>query len=124
MTNTMNTETVLTDVAEMYVEAKRAAEEADANLKAARELVLSLVQDDATTSDGTRVAVVMQRRESYNFELLSAALTPQMLELVTKRSIMADQVRSAVELGLIRDDVAGAALSVAEVHTVRVYPTI
>jgi len=120
----MNTETVLTDVAEMYVEAKRAAEEADANLKAARELVLSLVQDDATTSDGTRVAVVMQRRESYNFELLSAALTPQMLELVTKRSIMADQVRSAVELGLIRDDVAGAALSVAEVHTVRVYPTI
>lgn len=121
----MNTLTnTTTEAADLFVEAKRLADEAEANLKAARDLFLQVAGDEATASDGTRVKVVMQERTTFDLDILASNVAPTTLDKVTKVSVDATKVRNAVEMGLIAPEVAEFASTVAEVISVRVYPAL
>jgi len=121
--NTLTT-TNATQAADLFVEAKRLADEAEANLKAARDLFLQVAGDEATASDGTRVKTVVQERTTFDLDILASNVAPTTLDKVTKVSVDATKVRNAVEMGLIAPEVAEFASTVAEVISVRVYPAL
>ena len=118
------TNTTTTEAADLFVEAKRLADEAEGNLKAARDLFLQVAGDEAEASDGTRVKVVVQERTTFDLDILASNVAPTTLDKVTKVSVDATKVRNAVEMGLIAPEVAEFASTVAEVISVRVYPAL
>lgn len=124
MNTLTNTSTTATEAADLFVEAKRLADEAEANLKAARDLFLQVAGDEATASDGTRVKTVVQERTTFDLDILASNVAPTTLDKVTKTSVDATKVRNAVEMGLIAPEVAEFASTVAEVISVRVYPAL
>lgn len=124
MNTLTNNSTTATEAADLFVEAKRLADEAEANLKAARDLFLQVAGDEATASDGTRVKTVVQERTTFDLDILASNVAPTTLDKVTKTSVDATKVRNAVEMGLIAPEVAEFASTVAEVISVRVYPAL
>lgn len=111
--------------ADLFVEAKRLMDEAEANLAAARDLFLTVVgEDEAVASDGTRVKVVVQERTTFDLDILTDNVAPATLDKVVKVSADTAKVRKAVEMGLIAPEVAEFAANVSEVVSVRVYPAL
>jgi hypothetical protein len=113
------------EAADLFVEAKRLMDDAEANLAAARDLFLTVVgEDEAVASDGTRVKVVVQERTTFDLDILTDNVAPATLDKVTKVSADTAKVRKAVEMGLISPEVAEFAANVSEVVSVRVYPAL
>jgi hypothetical protein len=113
------------EAADLFVEAKRLMDDAEANLAAARDLFLTVVgEDEAVASDGTRVKVVVQERTTFDLDILTDNVAPATLDKVTKVSADTSKVRKAVEMGLISPEVAEFAANVSEVVSVRVYPAL
>jgi PP-loop superfamily ATP-utilizing enzyme len=106
-----------------YLEARKALEVAE-QAKAQAEAILkqTLAQNGVEFSvvDGTKVAVVKGERPNYDAEALRELVSPALFRTVTKATVDAKKFRSAIELGKIKDDVAGAVTSVTHYEQVRV----
>jgi hypothetical protein len=108
-----------------YLVAKEAAAVAEAAKKAAEaslKLAYAAQGIDTSIVDGVKVKLVASSRSSYDAEALQALIAPSLYKKVTKPSVDAESLKSAIGLGLIQADVADAITKTTEFVSFRTTP--
>ena len=70
--------------------------------------------------DGVKVAVVKGERPNYSVEVLKELVSDKVFKTVTKPAVDGKKFKSAVEVGLIKSDVAEAVTTVTPYEQIRV----
>jgi hypothetical protein len=70
--------------------------------------------------DGVKVAVVKGERPNYSVEVLKELVSDKVFKTVTKPAVDGKKFKSAVEVGLIKADVADAVTTVTPYEQIRV----
>ncbi len=70
--------------------------------------------------DGVKVAVVKGERPNYSVEVLKELVSEKIFKTVTKPAVDGKKFKSAVEVGLIKSDVAQAVTTVTPYEQIRV----
>jgi hypothetical protein len=70
--------------------------------------------------DGVKVAVVKGERPNYSVEVLKELVSDKVFKTVTKPAVDGKKFKSAVEVGLIKADVAEAVTTVTPYEQIRV----
>lgn len=102
---------------EALVTAEKALAQAEAILKQ------SFAQNgvDFNIVNGKKVSLIKSIRNTYNAEALKGLISDKLFKKVTKVAIDGTKFKSAVALGDIKHDVAGAVTTETEVEAIRVY---
>ena len=75
---------------------------------------------DYAVVDGVKVAVVRGERPSYSVELLKGLVSDKVFKTVTKFAVDGKKFKSAVEVGVIKADVADAVTTITAYEQIRV----
>lgn len=101
-------------------EALEVAEKAKAEAEAILKEALARAGVDFAIADGMKVAVVHGERPAYDAEALHDLVSPAVFKKVTKSVIDGKKFKSAVEIGVIKADVADAVTKVTPYEQIRV----
>ena len=101
-------------------EALAIAEQELAQAEASFKLELAKEGVDFAVVDGTKVAVVRGERPSYSVELLKDLVSDKVFKTVTKFAVDGKKFKSAVEVGVIKADVADAVTTITAYEQIRV----
>ena len=110
-------------VAKAYLVAREAleiAEKAKAEAEAILKEALARAGVDFAIADGMKVTVVQGERPAYDAEALRDLVSPTVFKKVTKSAIDGKKFKSAIEVGVIKSDVADAVTKVTAYEQVRV----
>jgi PP-loop superfamily ATP-utilizing enzyme len=110
-------------VAKAYLVAREAlevAEKAKAEAEAILKEALARAGVDFAIADGMKVTVVQGERPAYDAEALRDLVSPAVFKKVTKSAIDGKKFKSAIEVGVIKSDVADAVTKVTAYEQVRV----
>lgn len=113
----------LTQTTLNFIEARKAREEAEqAEAQALAELkeAYALAGITYNVEAGKKVSLIETTRPKYDVEKLAGLVSPTTLRKVTKTEVDSKKFRSAVEVGLVKPDVAEAVTS----HTTSVYAKV
>ena len=114
----------LTTSTAMAVLAKREAlaiaEQELAQAEASFKLELAKEGVDYAVVDGVKVAVVKGERPSYSVEILKDLVSDKVFKTVTKSAVDGKKFKSAVEVGVIKADVADAVTTITTYEQIRV----
>ena len=114
---------MITNTAKQVLEMREALATAEQNLaqaEASFKLELAKEGVDFAVVDGTKVAVVRGERPSYSVELLKDLVSDKVFKTVTKFAVDGKKFKSAVEVGVIKADVAGAVTTITAYEQIRV----
>ena len=75
---------------------------------------------DYAVVDGVKVAVVKGERPSYSVEILKDLVSDKVFKTVTKSAVDGKKFKSAVEVGVIKADVADAVTTITAYEQIRV----
>ena len=101
-------------------EALAIAEQELAQAEASFKLELAKEGVDYAVVDGVKVAVVKGERPSYSVELLKGLVSDKVFKTVTKFAVDGKKFKSAVEVGVIKADVADAVTTITAYEQIRV----
>ena len=101
-------------------EALAIAEQELAQAEASFKLELAKEGVDYAVVDGVKVAVVRGERPSYSVELLKGLVSDKVFKTVTKFAVDGKEFKSAVEVGVIKADVADAVTTITAYEQIRV----
>ena len=101
-------------------EALAIAEQELAQAEASFKLELAKEGVDYAVVDGIKVAVVKGERPSYSVELLKDLVSDKVFKTVTKFAVDGKKFKSAVEVGVIKADVASAVTTITAYEQIRV----
>ena len=101
-------------------EALAIAEQELAQAEASFKLELAKEGVDYAVVDGVKVAVVRGERPSYSVELLRGLVSDKVFKTVTKFAVDGKKFKSAVEVGVIKADVADAVTTITAYEQIRV----
>lgn len=101
-------------------EALAIAEQELAQAEASFKLELAKQGVDFAVVDGTKVAVIKGERPSYSVEILKDLVSDKVFKTVTKATVDGKKFKSAVEVGVIKADVAGAVTTITAYEQIRV----
>ena len=101
-------------------EALEIAQQELAQAEASFKLELAKEGVDYAVVDGIKVAVVKGERPSYSVELLKDLVSDKVFKTVTKFAVDGKKFKSAVEVGVIKADVAEAVTTVTAYEQIRV----
>lgn len=101
-------------------EALSIAEQELAQAEASFKLELAKQGVDFAVVDGTKVAVIKGERPSYNVETLKELVSDKVFKTVTKATIDGKKFKSAVVVGVIKQDVADAVTTITPYEQIRV----
>lgn len=114
---------MITNTAKQVLEMREALALAEQNLaKAEASFKLELAKEgvDYAVVDGVKVAVVRGERPSYSVELLKGLVSDKVFKTVTKFAVDGKKFKSAVEVGVIKADVADAVTTITAYEQIRV----
>jgi hypothetical protein len=114
---------MITNTAKQVLEMREALATAEQNLaraEASFKLELAKQGVDYAVVDGTKVAVVKGERPSYSVELLKDLVSDKVFKTVTKFAVDGKKFKSAVEVGVIKADVADAVTTITAYEQIRV----
>ena len=75
---------------------------------------------DYAVVDGIKVAVVKGERPSYSVEMLKDLVSDKVFKTVTKFAVDGKKFKSAVEVGVIKADIAQAVTTITAYEQIRV----
>ena len=101
-------------------EALAIAEQELAQAEASFKLELAKEGVDFAVVDGTKVAVIKGERPSYSVEILKDLVSDKVFKTVTKATVDGKKFKSAVEVGVIKQDVADAVITITAYEQIRV----
>lgn len=101
-------------------EALAIAEQELAKAEASFKLELAKEGVDYAVVDGIKVAVVKGERPSYSVEILKDLVSDKVFKTVTKPTVDGKKFKSAVEVGVIKADVADAVTTITAYEQIRV----
>ncbi len=101
-------------------EALAIAEQELAQAEASFKLELAKEGTDFAVVDGVKVAVVKGERPSYSVEILKDLVSDKVFKTVTKSAVDGKKFKSAVEVGVIKADVATAVTTITAYEQIRV----
>lgn len=101
-------------------EALAIAEQELAQAEASFKLELAKEGVDYAVVDGIKVAVVKGERPSYSVEILKDLVSDKVFKTVTKPTVDGKKFKSAVEVGVIKADVADAVTTITAYEQIRV----
>lgn len=101
-------------------EALAIAEQELAQAEASFKLELAKEGVDYAVVDGVKVAVVRGERPSYSVEILKGLVSDKVFKTVTKFAVDGKKFKSAVEVGVIKADVADAVTTITAYEQIRV----
>ena len=101
-------------------EALAIAEQELAQAEASFKLELAKQGVDYAVVDGVKVAVVKGERPTYSVEALKDLVSDKVFKTVTKPTIDGKKFKSAVEVGVIKADVADAVTTITAYEQIRV----
>lgn len=113
----------LTQTTLNFIEARKAREEAEqAEAQALAELkeAYALAGITYNVEAGKKVALIESTRAKYDAEKLAGLVSPTTLRKVTKTEVDTKKFRSAIEVGVVKPDVAEAVTS----YTTSVYAKV
>lgn len=114
----------ITALTSEYLAKREAVETAEKALAQAEALLKqSFAQNgvDFNIVNGKKVSLVKSIRNTYNAEALKGLISDRLFKKVTKVAVDGTKFKSAVALGDIKHDVAGAVTTETEVEAIRVY---
>lgn len=114
---------MITNTAKQVLEMREALATAEQNLaKAEASFKLELAKQgvDYAVVDGTKVAVVKGERPTYSVEALKDLVSDKVFKTVTKFAVDGKKFKSAVEVGVIKADVADAVTTITAYEQIRV----
>lgn len=101
-------------------EALEIAQQELAQAEASFKLELAKEGVDYAVVDGIKVAVVKGERPSYSVELLKDLVSDKVFKTVTKFAVDGKKFKSAVEVGVIKADIAQAVTTITAYEQIRV----
>jgi hypothetical protein len=101
-------------------EALEIAQQELAQAEASFKLELAKEGVDYAVVDGVKVAVVKGERPSYSVEILKELVSDKVFKTVTKSAVDGKKFKSAVEVGVIKADVADAVTTITAYEQIRV----
>lgn len=101
-------------------EALEIAQQELAQAEASFKLELAKEGVDYAVVDGIKVAVVKGERPSYSVEMLKDLVSDKVFKTVTKFAVDGKKFKSAVEVGVIKADVAEAVTTITAYEQIRV----
>lgn len=101
---------------EALAEAEKHLAQAEASFK----MELAKEGVDFAVVDGVKIAVVRGERPSYSAELLKGLVSDKVFKTVTKSAVDGKKFKSAVEVGVIKADVADAVTTITAYEQIRV----
>lgn len=101
-------------------EALAIAEQELAQAEASFKLELAKEGVDFAVVDGTKVAVIKGERPSYSVEVLKELVSDKVFKTVTKFAVDGKKFKSAVEVGVIKADVAETVTTITAYEQIRV----
>lgn len=101
-------------------EALEIAQQELAQAEASFKLELAKEGVDYAVVDGIKVAVVKGERPSYSVEMLKDLVSDKVFKTVTKFAVDGKKFKSAVEVGVIKADVAQAVTTITAYEQIRV----
>ena len=101
-------------------EALEIAQQELAQAEASFKLELAKEGVDYAVVDGVKVAVVKGERPSYSVEILKDLVSDKVFKTVTKSAVDGKKFKSAVEVGVIKADVADAVTTITAYEQIRV----
>jgi len=114
---------MITNTAKQVLEMREALATAEQNLaKAEASFKLELAKQgvDYAVVDGVKVAVVKGERPTYSVEALKDLVSDKVFKTVTKFAVDGKKFKSAVEVGVIKADVASAVTTITAYEQIRV----
>ena len=114
---------MITNTAKQVLEMREALATAEQNLaKAEASFKLELAKQgvDFAVVDGVKVAVVKGERPTYSVEALKDLVSDKVFKTVTKFAVDGKKFKSAVEVGVIKADVADAVTTITAYEQIRV----
>ena len=114
---------MITNTAKQVLEMREALATAEQNIaKAEASFKLELAKQgvDFAVVDGVKVAVVKGERPSYSVEALKDLVSDKVFKTVTKFAVDGKKFKSAVEVGVIKADVADAVTTITAYEQIRV----
>ena len=114
---------MITNTAKQVLEMREALATAEQNLaKAEASFKLELAKQgvDFAVVDGVKVAVVKGERPTYSGEALQDLVSDKFFKTVTKFAVDGKKFKSAVEVGVIKADVADAVTTITAYEQIRV----
>ena len=101
-------------------EALEIAQQELAQAEASFKLELAKEGVDYAVVDGIKVAVVKGERPSYSVEMLKDLVSDKVFKTVTKFAVDGKKFKSAVDVGVIKADVAEAVTTITAYEQIRV----
>ena len=101
-------------------EALEIAQQELAQAEASFKLELAKEGVDYAVVDGIKVAVVKGERPSYSVEMLKDLVSDKVFKTVTKFAVDGKKFKSAVEVGVIKADIAQAVTTITAYEQIRV----
>jgi hypothetical protein len=101
-------------------EALEIAQQELAQAEASFKLELAKEGVDYAVVDGIKVAVVKGERPSYSVEMLKDLVSDKVFKTVTKSAVDGKKFKSAVEVGVIKADIAQAVTTITAYEQIRV----
>jgi hypothetical protein len=101
-------------------EALEIAQQELAQAEASFKLELAKEGVDYAVVDGVKVAVVKGERPAYSVEILKDLVSDKVFKTVTKSAVDGKKFKSAVEVGVIKADVADAVTTITAYEQIRV----
>ena len=114
---------MITNTAKQVLEMREALAAAEQNLaqaEASFKLELAKQGVDFAVVDGVKIAVVKGERPNYSVEALKDLVSDKVFKTVTKATIDGKKFKSAVEVGVIKADVADAVTTITACEQIRV----
>ncbi len=114
---------MITNTAKQVLEMREALATAEQNLaKAEASFKLELAKQgvDFAVVDGVKIAVVKGERPTYSVEALKDLVSDKVFKTVTKFAVDGKKFKSAVEVGVIKADVASAVTTITAYEQIRV----
>ncbi len=114
---------MITNTAKQVLEMREALATAEQNLaKAEASFKLELAKQgvDFAVVDGVKVAVVKGERPTYSVEALKDLVSDKVFKTVTKFAVDGKKFKSAVEVVVIKADVASAVTTITAYEQIRV----
>ena len=114
---------MITNTAKQVLEMREALAAAEQNLaqaEASFKLELAKQGVDFAVVDGVKIAVVKGERPTYSVEALKDLVSDKVFKTVTKATIDGKKFKSAVEVGVIKADVADAVTTITAYEQIRV----
>ena len=114
---------MITNTAKQVLEMREALAAAEQNLaqaEASFKLELAKQGVDFAVVDGVKIAVVKGERPNYSVEALKDLVSDKVFKTVTKATIDGKKFKSAVEVGVIKADVADAVITITAYEQIRV----